>query len=73
MEATCPVCGSYRLRPLGLGTEKVEEAVRAEFPNAATVRLDRDVARRRGVVEELFAQVRSGDIEILVVRRYATV
>nr|MBA3725230.1 primosomal protein N' [Armatimonadota bacterium] len=62
----CPVCESTRLRPLGLGTEKVEEVVRAEFPDAKVARLDRDVARRKGVLEEVLNKLREGELQILV-------
>lgn len=62
----CPRCGSYRLRPLGIGTEKVEEAVRLMFPRAAVARLDRDVARRSGVVESVFRRLRDGEINVLI-------
>jgi primosomal protein N' (replication factor Y) len=64
--SVCPNCGSYRLRPLGLGTEKVEEAVREAFPAARVARLDRDAARRVGAVEETFANLRAGELDILV-------
>ncbi len=63
---TCPQCGGTRLNPFGVGTEKVEEAVAAEFPGARVARLDRDIARRKGALEETLAQFRSGDIQILV-------
>ena len=63
---TCPECGGTRLNPFGVGTEKVEETVAAEFPNAVVARLDRDVARKKGALEETLAQFRSGDIQILV-------
>jgi len=62
----CPKCGGARLNPFGVGTEKVEEAVAAEFPQARVARLDRDVAKRKGALEETLAQFRSGDIQILV-------
>jgi primosomal protein N' (replication factor Y) len=63
---TCPNCEGNRLNPFGVGTEKVEEAVAAEFPDAKVARLDRDVARRKGALEETLAAFRSGDIQILV-------
>lgn len=63
---TCPKCGGGRLNPFGVGTEKVEEAVAAEFPSATVARLDRDIARKKGALEETLAQFRSGDIHILV-------
>ncbi len=31
----CPKCSGLRLRPFGLGTEKVEDAVRQQFPTGA--------------------------------------
>ncbi len=63
---TCPNCNGTRLNPFGVGTEKVEEAVAAEFPDARVARLDRDVARRKGALEEILALFRSGEIQILV-------
>jgi primosomal protein N' (replication factor Y) len=63
---TCPSCSSLRLRPLGLGTEKVEETAKAEFPGARVARLDRDIARRKGAVEQLFSNLRDGELDILV-------
>lgn len=63
---TCPTCQSGRLGAFGAGVERVEEAVRAEFPSATVARLDRDVARRRGALEETLAAFRSGSAQILV-------
>jgi primosomal protein N' (replication factor Y) len=42
--ATCPECGSSRIRYFGLGTEKVEETIRQFFPQARILRWDRDTA-----------------------------
>ena len=62
----CPACQGHRLNPFGIGTEKVEEVVKESFPSATVARLDRDVARKKGVLEETLARFRSGDINILV-------
>ncbi|MGV3617346.1 MAG: replication restart helicase PriA [Fimbriimonas sp.] len=62
----CPKCGGLRLTPFGVGTEKVEEAVAALFPDTRVARLDRDVARRKGALEETLASFRAGQIGILV-------
>jgi primosomal protein N' (replication factor Y) len=62
----CPACGSLRIRPLGIGTQRVEEFVRREFPGMKVERLDRDIASRRGAVEEIFARVRNGDTQALI-------
>jgi primosomal protein N' (replication factor Y) len=44
----------------------LEESVTALFPEAQVARLDRDIARRKGALEETLAAFRSGDIQILV-------
>lgn len=62
----CPSCGGERLSPLGIGTEKVEEAMTLEFPQTTVARLDRDVARKKGALEETLADFRAGHIGILV-------
>ncbi len=41
---SCPACGGRRIRFFGLGTEKVEEAVRAAWPSARLLRWDSDTA-----------------------------
>ncbi len=62
----CPSCLGVRIAPFGIGTEKIEEAVAAEFPNTKVARLDRDVTRRKGALEETLAAFRAGDTGILV-------
>jgi primosomal protein N' (replication factor Y) len=62
----CPKCQGLRLSPFGVGTEKVEETVAAFFPETRVARLDRDIARRKGALEETLAAFRSGEIGILV-------
>ena len=62
----CPKCQGSRLRPFGIGTEKVEEAVATAFPEARVARLDRDVVGRQGALEEILAAFRAGDLDVLV-------
>lgn len=62
----CPACGGTRIKPVGAGTEKVEEAVKELFPEARVARLDRDVAQKKGMMESVLASFRSGDLDILV-------
>lgn len=61
----CPACGGGPLLLLGLGTEKVEAAVRALFPAARVARLDRDTVSRRGI-EALIRAVREGEVDVLI-------
>jgi primosomal protein N' (replication factor Y) len=62
----CPTCGNVDLRPVGRGTQRVEEALAARFPGARIVRIDRDSARRRGEMSRTLERVRRGDADILV-------
>ncbi|PWG64856.1 primosomal protein N' [Spiribacter halobius] len=62
----CPECGSVDLRPLGLGTERVEAALEAAFPETSLVRIDRDSTRRRGSFETRMEAVRRGEARLLL-------
>jgi len=64
--AKCAACGSDRLSLLGTGTERIEEEVRAAFPEARIARLDRDTAARRGTVERVLAELRAGVKNVLI-------
>jgi primosomal protein N' (replication factor Y) len=44
----CPICRSRRIRHFGVGTQRVEEAVRQLLPGARVLRWDRDTTRERG-------------------------
>jgi primosomal protein N' (replication factor Y) len=61
----CPRCGS-ELASVGEGTERVEAALTQLFPRSALVRIDRDVIRRRGDMEEALAAVADGRARILL-------
>jgi primosomal protein N' (replication factor Y) len=63
---TCPMCGSNRLRPMGLGVERVEEEIAALFPEARSVRWDRDVTRGRNAHEAILARFVAGEADILI-------
>ncbi|MEZ5727227.1 MAG: primosomal protein N' [Burkholderiaceae bacterium] len=62
----CPECGSIDLGPLGRGTQRLEEALVAAFPEARVARLDRDVARRRGAAQQVLDAVHAGEVDLLV-------
>ena len=63
---TCDLCGSSKIKLLGLGTEKVEAAVRALFPEARVARMDRDTTARRGSIVTLLKGLRNRTIDVLV-------
>ncbi|MGH8506113.1 MAG: primosomal protein N' [Stenotrophobium sp.] len=64
--ASCPSCTGKNLVALGQGTERVEEALRARFPQHRVERFDSDRLRRAGELARLLADIRSGAIHILV-------
>mgnify|MGYP001053339603 CR=1 FL=1 len=65
-DARCERCGSDKIKRLGLGTEKVEEAVRALFPQARIARMDRDTTERKGALVNFLKGLRERAIDILV-------
>ena len=62
----CPTCGNVDLRPVGRGTQRIEEALQERFPNARVVRIDRDSARRRADLVRTLEAIRRGEGDILV-------
>ncbi len=62
----CPYCGQSRILQLGLGTEKVEAAVRSLFPQARVARLDQDVAQKKGAVLHILKSLQNRSIDILI-------
>ncbi len=63
---TCPACKGPFIRQFGLGTQRIEEEVRQRFRNASVVRLDSDVAQRKGAHEEVLGKFAKGGIDILI-------
>jgi len=62
----CPTCGNVDLKPMGRGTQRVEETLAATFPGARIVRIDRDSARRRDELARTLEGIRRGEGDILV-------
>jgi len=63
----CPSCGHEgSLKNKGAGTEQVERALHAIFPDVRTLRLDADTTRHKGSHNLLFKQFRSGKADILI-------
>jgi len=49
--ASCPECGAEKPRPLGEGTERVEQQLSTAFPGEGILRIDRDTTRWRGALD----------------------
>jgi primosomal protein N' (replication factor Y) len=64
--AKCPTCGNVDLKPMGRGTQRIEETLAARFPGARIVRVDRDSARHRAELSRSLENVRRGEGDILV-------
>ncbi|KRT53711.1 primosomal protein N' [endosymbiont of Ridgeia piscesae] len=64
--AHCPDCGSSELRPLGQGTERIEDLLQRRFPEVALARIDRDSTRRKGSLEHYLKAIRRGDYPLLI-------
>jgi len=63
---SCNGCGDPETALLGVGTERLEEEVRSVFPSARTMRLDRDVASRRGHTESVLRALKDETVDIVI-------
>ena len=62
---TCSKCNGP-LKPLGAGTQKIEEETAALFPEARVARLDSDTAQNKGYETKTIKAFAKGEIDILV-------
>ncbi|MBI5333787.1 MAG: primosomal protein N' [Burkholderiales bacterium] len=62
----CPDCGNLDIRPVGRGTERLEEQLAEALPGLRIGRIDADVTRLKGALEARLASVHAGDIDVLV-------
>lgn len=63
----CPACAEQNsLLQVGVGTERIEEALEQLFPEFRIVRLDRSNVQRKGELERLLNEIHQGKAEILV-------
>lgn len=63
---SCPTCGNVDIQPLGRGTQRVEEGLRAMFPEARILRIDADSTRLKGSAQAAFDSVHRGEVDILI-------
>lgn len=61
----CHKCGG-ELKPLGSGTQKIEEEASKLFPNARIARLDSDTAQSRKYETDTIRKFSYGEIDILI-------
>ena len=64
--AGCPACGSPEIRWRGLGTQRVEEAVRRVLPRARLERMDTDAMAKKHRFRQILNDFRLGKIDVLI-------
>ncbi len=64
--SACPACGSKYIAAFGTGTQKVEELVKKEFPEAKVLRMDMDTTRNKGGHEAVLSAFANHKADILV-------
>lgn len=62
----CPRCGSDRIRFFGLGTQRVEEAVKQTFPEAQPIRWDWDSTRTKGSHQVFLDHFMNGRANVMI-------
>ena len=62
----CPACGSKYIGLFGTGTQKVEEAVLREFPEAKVLRMDADTTKNKGGHEKIVEAFAKGEAQVLI-------
>ncbi|MEK6260037.1 MAG: primosomal protein N' [Planctomycetota bacterium] len=66
LPSVCPKCGKPGLLNLGIGTERLEQEVRARFPDVKCLRMDSDTMSQRGSHDVALEQFRHGHVQILL-------
>jgi primosomal protein N' (replication factor Y) len=64
--AVCPACAAPDIRWRGLGTQRVEEAVRRVLPRARLERMDADTMAKKHLFRQILGDFRAGKIDVLI-------
>jgi len=62
----CGNCKSTDLRPIGMGTERLEDNLSALFPKFPVIRIDRDTTQRKQAMSKHLERINTGEPCILV-------
>ena len=63
---SCPACEGVELQHKGFGTERIEDDIKAIFPEARVARMDLDTTRTRSAYEKIIADFEEGKTDILI-------
>ncbi len=64
--SSCEKCGSFDIKLLGFGSEKVETAVRTLFPDARVSRMDKDTTAKKGSILKILKGIENCTTDILI-------
>lgn len=62
----CPQCHHAELKPIGMGTVKVEESLKELFPEFEVIRVDRDSTSRVGSWQKIYDRIQKSEPIILL-------
>jgi primosomal protein N' (replication factor Y) len=65
LDAACRECGGT-VKPLGQGTERLEDALRVHFTDQLVTRIDSDSTRRKGSLDKALEMATSGESDFLI-------
>lgn len=64
--AQCPGCGSTNLRPIGAGTQRIEDILKRRFPAARLLRADSDTLKHPEQMRKLLEDMKNNKADILL-------
>ena len=62
----CPACKEKSIKQMGVGTEKLEEKIKEEFPLAKVLRMDADATSKKGSHNKIISSFNTGEYNVLV-------
>ena len=62
----CPECGSEKIRYFGTGTQRLEQEILKQFPEAKTIRMDIDTVTKKNSHEQILNKFKNENIDILI-------
>ena len=62
----CPKCNSDKIRYFGTGTQRLEQEIHKQFPEAQTIRMDVDTVTKKNSHEKILGKFKNENIDILI-------
>lgn len=66
LKDTCPECNSRFIEKGGYGTQKVEEILKEEYPNARIIRVDQDSTLRKDSHLQIVKKIENHEVDIVI-------